>query len=280
MSEPKLPEEMPFTKLVREAEAAAVNQEAAANLKAQEEPGWVREPQPPQEKLSEAPLIKLMVEQESAVARDFAEGRITEEDYQSFRELSETKIEEFKTHLQDTGQEIVESFKEWVPDAKEAFAELQAKHPDLIEELESGHPKIGVVADTLDMAQVVIEPLVDKSLEGADELVGVIGTDLPTMAQDLVDARANMEGADKAEVADAQTRLDGVTTEWNEKFEQADTAIDAAREKLEADFDQFETAVDEMHARAEENPDAEVIMQIHEADLDEEIEEETGVVDA
>jgi ribosome-associated translation inhibitor RaiA len=280
MADLKTVEEMPFTKVVREAEEAAAKQQAEAEAKAQEIPGWVRDTPPAQEKMSEAPLIKLMVEQEAAVARDYAEGRITEADYQSFREMSETKIEEFRTHLEETGQDIGESFKEWAPGAKDAFADLQAKHPDLINELESGHPNLGVVADTLDTVQVVVEPLIEKSLDGADQLVEVIGTDLPNMAQDFVDARANMEGADKAEVADAQTRLDGVTTEWNEKIEAADVAIDAAREKLEADFDAFETVVDDMHAKAEADPDAEVIMQIHEADLDEEIEEETGVADA
>lgn len=278
MADTKL-EEMPFTKLVREAEEQAAKQEAEALAKAQEEPGWIRETPVPQERMGESPLIKLMVEQESAVARDFAEGRITEADYTAFRELSETKIEEFKEHLQDTGKDIVEGLEEWAPDAKEAGQHLMEKHPDLVDQFESGHPKLAVVADTLEMLEVT-EPLMQKVLDGADEMVEIIGSDLPSMAQDFVDARANMEGVDKAEVADAQTRLDGVTTEWNEKFEQADIAIDAAREKLEADFDAYETAVDELQAKAEANPDAEVIMQIHEADLDEEIEDETGIVEA
>ncbi len=279
MSETKLPEEMPFTKVVREAEESAARQQAEAEAKAQEIPGWVRETPPAQEKMSEAPLIKLMVEQEAAVARDYAEGRITEADYQSFRDMSEAKIEEFKTHLQETGQDIVESFKEWTPEAVEAINDLKEKHPDLVEEMESGHPKLAVVADTLETLEV-FEPLMEKGLDGADQLVEVIGTDLPSMAQDFVDARANMEGADQAEVADAQTRLETVTTEWDAKMEEADVAIDSARDKLEADFDVYSEKVDELQAQAEANPDAEVIMQIHEADLDEEIEEETGVTDA
>ncbi|MDZ4778313.1 MAG: hypothetical protein SGJ23_16140 [Alphaproteobacteria bacterium] len=279
MSETKLPEEMPFTKVVREAEESAARQQAEAEAKAQEIPGWVRETPPAQEKMSEAPLIKLMVEQEAAVARDYAEGRITEADYQSFRDMSEAKIEDFKTHLQETGQDIVESFKEWTPEAVEAINDLKEKHPDLVEEMESGHPKLAVVADTLETLEV-FEPLMEKGLDGADQLVEVIGTDLPSMAQDFVDARANMEGADQAEVADAQTRLETVTTEWDAKMEEADVAIDSARDKLEADFDVYSEKVDELQAQAEANPDAEVIMQIHEADLDEEIEEETGVTDA
>lgn len=279
MSEPKLPEEMPFTKLVREAEEQAVKQQAEADAKAAEVPGWVRETPPPQDKFSEAPLIKLMVEQEAAVARDYADGRITEADYQSFRDLSTGKIEELKTHLQETGQDLVASLEEWVPDAKEAGKELMEKHPDLAEQFESGHPKLAVVADTLEMLEVT-EPLVNKVLDGADEMIEVVGADLPNMAQELVDARANMEGSDKADVAEAQTRLDGATADWDEKFEKADIALDEARVKVEEGFDAYETAVDEMHAKAEANPDAEVIIQIHEADLDEEIEEETGVVDA
>jgi len=280
MAETKLADEMPFTKLVREAEEADAKQRAEAQAEAQEIPGWVRETPPQQENMSDAPLIKLMVEQEAAVARDYAEGRITEVDYQSFRDLSESRIEAFRTHLDETGQGIVESFKEWAPDAISAFEGLKEKHPDLVDELESGHPNLGVVADTLDTVQVIVEPLLEKSLDGADEVVDVIGTDLPNMAQDFVEARANMEGTDKAEVADAQARLDGVTADWEAKMEEADVSIDAAREKLESDFDAYEAAVDELHLKAEADPDAEVITQIHEAQIDDMIEEETGVTDA
>lgn len=280
MAETKHSDEMPFTKLVREAEEANAKQQAEAEAKAQEVPGWVREPSPAQEPLGEAPLIKLMVEQEAAVARDFAEGRITEADYQSFRELSETKIEEFQSHLQEKGESIVDGLKEWAPDAVGAIEQLKEKHPDFIDELDSGHPKLAVVADTLETVQAVVEPLAGQMIDGVDELVEVIGTDLPDLAQSFVDARKEMEGVDAAEVEAAQEKLDTVSAEWNAKFEEIDANLDVAREKMEADFDKFELAVDEMQAKAEANPDAEVITQIHEAQIDDVIEEETGIVDA
>jgi archaellum component FlaC len=288
MAEVQLPEEMPFTKLVREAEAqeAARQQEMQAKLDAEhaDTPGWVGRPdqakdQPPPEKLSESPLIQLMVEQEAGVARDHAAGKITDEDYQSFRDMSQGKIEEFQSHLQDAGKDIVEGLREWTGDAKQAFEHLKEEQPDLIKELESGHPKLEAVADTLEALEV-IHPLIDTALEGADEIVEVIGDDLPSMARDFVDARANMEGTDPAEIEGAQARLETVTADFDAKIDGAHDSIDAAREKIDADFEAYGEAVDQMHDYAAEHPDAEVRYQIHDAQIDDEIEEDTGVVDA
>jgi exonuclease VII small subunit len=287
MADTKVSDEMPFTKLVREAEAADAKMQAEQLAKYEAEhrdtPEWVgRPPQEPpaaQEKLTEAPLIKFMLEQDAAVARDHADGRISDADYQSYRELSETRIADVREHLQESGKDMVEGLREWAGDAKDTFEQLKEEHPDLVAELESGHPKLETVADTLEAIEVV-HPLLDTALDGVDQMVGVVGDDLPSMARDLVDARAQMEGVDSAEIEAAQAKLESVTSEFEAKIEDSHESIDAAREKIDADFEAFGDAVDQMHDYAEAHPDAEVIYQIHDAQIDEEIEEETGVVDA
>lgn len=286
MAEVQLPEEMPFTKLVREAEAAEVARLAKEHDRIEAEhantPGWVGKPeqtQPPAEKISESPLVQLMLEQEAAVARDHAAGKISDADYQSFRDMSSEKIEEFRGHIQEAGQDIGEGLREWVEDAKGAVDHLKEEQPELAKEWESGHPKLETVADTLEFIEVV-HPLIDTALEGADEMVGVIGADLPSMARDFVDARANMEGVDPAEIESAQARLETTTAEFDAKIETAHEAIGEAREKVDAEFETFGEAVDQLHDYAEAHPEAELHYQIHDAQIDDEIEEETGVVDA
>jgi exonuclease VII small subunit len=272
--------EMPFTKLVREAEALEAERLAKIESDHADTPGWVgRTDQPPPEKLSEAPLIQLMLEQEAAVQRDHESGRISDADYQSFRDMSSGKIAEMQAHLQDAGKDIGEGLREWVDDAKSAFEHLKEEQPDLVRELESGHPKVEAVADLLETAEV-FEPLIDTALDGADQIVDVVGTDLPSMARDFVEARATMEGVDPAEVEAAQAHLETAAAAFDAKIEAAHDGIDTARDKVEASFDALEEGVDRLHEIAEADPDAEIIYQIHDAQIDEEVEEETGVVDA
>lgn len=287
MADPKLPEEMPFTKLVREAEAAEVERLAKEHDRIEAEhantPGWVGKPeqtQTPQEKISDAPLVQFMMEQEAAVARDHAEGRISDADYQSFRDLGETRIGEFREHVQDAGKDMVEGLRDWVDgDLKNAAEHLKEEHPDLVAELESGHPKLETVADTLEAIEV-IKPGIDVALDGVDDIVEVIGNDLPSMARDFVDARAQMEGVDPAEIEAAQGKLEDVAGQFEAKIDETHEALDTARDKLDESFEAYGEAVDQMHDYAEAHPDAEVRYQIHDAQIDEEIEEETGVVDA
>lgn len=287
MADPKLPEEMPFTKLVREAEAQEAERLAKEHERIEaghaDTPGWVGKPeqtQPPAEKLSDAPLVQFMMEQEAAVARDHAEGRISDADYQSFRELGETRIGEFREHVQDAGKDMVEGLREWVDgDLKNAAEHLKEEHPELIAELESGHPKLETVADTLE-AMEVIKPGIDVALDGVDEIVEVIGTDMPSMARDFVDARAQMEGVDPAEIEAAQGKLEDVSGQFEAKIDETHEALDTARDKIDESFEAYSEAVDQMHDYAEAHPDAEVRYQIHDAQIDDEIEEETGVVDA
>lgn len=279
--------EMPFAKLVREAEVAEAERLAKEHDRIEAEhantPGWVGKPeqnQPPAEKLSDAPLVQFMLEQEAAVARDHAEGRISDADYQSFRDMTETRIGEVREHLQDAGKDMVEGIREWGNgDLKDAVEHLKEEQPNLVAELESGHPKLEAVADTLDLIGA-IKPVIDVALDGVDEIVEVVGDDMPSMARDFVDARARMEGVDPAEIEAAQGKLETVAGAFEAKIEEAHDALGAAHEKIDAEFETFGEAVDQMHDYAEAHPDVEVHTQIHDAQIDEEIEEETGVVDA
>lgn len=284
---PQQSTEMPFAHLVREAEAAEAERLAKEHDRIEAEhantPGWVGKPeqnQPPAEKISDAPLVQFMLEQEAAVARDHAEGRISDADYQSFRDMTETRIGEFREHMQDAGKDMVEGLREWVDgDLRSAAEHLKEEHPELVAELESGHPKLETVADTLEAIEAV-KPAIDVVFDGVDGMVDVVGDDMPSMARDFVDARAQMEGVDPAEIEAAQGRLEEVSGAFEAKIDEAHESIDAARDKMDENFEAYGEAVDQMHDYAEAHPDAEVRYQIHDAQIDEEIEEETGVVDA
>jgi hypothetical protein len=254
--------------------------------------------------------LQFIIDQEAAVQRDFDSGRISQADYDSFRELSTERVEEIRAEV---GVEV----DEYVADVKETlepridelkgeldhFKEMTDPHRDQMEELNalasSGQLDAGDVP--LGLAADVIEPSLDVAETGVDmmdDVTGLVGEHLPEIvdvavdnsqetAHAFIDARANMEGVDQAEISAAREQLgaldagldeqmDTFNKEFDGAMERADDYYDWQREQIDEGRDQ----VDAIRDYVEEHPDATVEDYPGRVEQPVDSEEDMGIADA
>jgi ElaB/YqjD/DUF883 family membrane-anchored ribosome-binding protein len=252
---------MPFTKFVMEAEAK-----------------WAKEhPEDKNTPLSQTEIGKVIFEQEAKVASDHAAGLVSDDEYASFRALSESRIESIKAHVQEVG----DAMTSWKVDAVENFKDFKAEHPEIMADMNNPNPSIGTIATGFDVMVETIDPMIDPMVDMVGGMVDVVTTDLGDTAQDFIDARADMENANSDDIEASRVKVEAVRETLDADVAKAHDALDAFADGV---HDALPAASDALHSYADSHPDSHVNdvspAAISDPQLIEEMQQETGITEA
>ncbi len=256
---------MPFTTFVQESEAK-----------------WAKEhPEDKNTPLSQTEIGKVIFEQEAKVASDHAAGLISDEEYASFRSLSESRVESIRAHVQEVGEEFGDAITSWKGDVVEHFQDFKAEHPEIIADANNPNPSIGTVATSFDLVVEVIDPIIDPTVGMIGGLVDVVTTDLGDTAQDFIDARADMQNADANEIDASRVKVEAVRETLDADADKVHEALDAFADRV---HDELPAASEALHSYAESHPDSHVNdvspAAISDPHMLEQMHQETGITEA
>lgn len=241
---------------------------------------WIKD-HPEAAKEPIAPLVQLMLDQEAATAKDFAEGRISKEEYDGFTAKSQAALDDFRAEMHEAGLELVENFKDWAHDTKDEFDNLKQDHPEAIQALESGHVTAADGAVAVEFLVNIAEPLVDTALDSVDVVIDHVDTGLSDAAAALVEARNSLPSVDETERDANLARLDAAQGDWHDSMGKAHDSVAAAHDKVSDDFGKAHDGVDAFHGYADEHPDVVLIDQTIDApDVRQQINQESDFADA
>lgn len=234
--------DMPFTKFVTEAEAR-----------------WAKEhPDAPAAGLSTSEIGKLILDQEAQIAEGHAAGRISDADFQSFRDASQQRLDEFRDEVTQSFHDIADDAKPMVEDMVANWQDYAATHPEAAAAMSHEEHVVVSLSDVADAAQLVIDTgrdVVPGVLGIVDGLVETVGTGLSDAATGVVEARLDADpAAGEAVMAQLETARDGVARD----VDQVHHGIEDANDQFSVAADQADEAIQGMRDYAAEHPDAHV----------------------
>lgn len=230
---------MPFTHFVNESEAVFAREHPEAKVTA----------------FADTDIGKVILEQESKVASDYASGRISGEDYAAFRELGESRVESLKAHMQEVGEEWGGEIESWKHDAVASWQDFKAEHPDVMADLQTGNPSVVSAASLVDVVVQVVDPLVDPMVDGVHGILDAAREELGDTAQDFVEARAEQRGLDSDEIESSRVKVDLARETLDADVEKGHAAMDAFRDEAHHNI---EAVSDGIHSYAESHPDSQL----------------------
>jgi hypothetical protein len=221
---------MPFTAFVMERQAEY----------AKEHPGapWTR--------FEDLPIGQTTIALEAKVATDFATGRISAEDFERFRDLSEARAESLRTHLDETGREVSDALGSWRDDAVSTLRENGEAHRGDTVDVTSGNPTLASAAESINLVVNVVEPSVDLMADGAHTFVEVVHGELAETVRQFDEARGAQQGLNPGEVAWTHVKVEAVRDDYTENVTKAQGEIETWREQMHDTGAKLERAADEL----------------------------------
>ena len=213
------------------------------------------------------PIAQYIIDQETAVARDFLEGKISEAEFNNFKELSEARIESMGERLEAEMDELGEDADVWIKEFGGELVKLEKEHGaeigKLAEKLESGDLKasdvsLHLAADMMGTVFEGVDKLNDMLPPHVHDLFEVVETEILETAHDMVDAREELSSADEHNLDRDREVLEEIEPIVEAEFDQAHEEVDEHFERQDADIERAQEAIDVAKEHAELNPDISV----------------------
>ncbi len=263
---------MPYTTMILENEAAAANEYPDAQTE------------------DRHPLAQFIIDQETAVARDYIEGRISETEFAAFKETSQARLDELGDRVETELDELEEEGESWAEDYGKSVDAFVAEHKGEVDRLEevantreltSSDVSLHLVADYLGTTVDGVDKLLEKLPPHLHDVIDVIESETLESAHELVDARAELSSADAHDIDGERETLEAIEPTFEAEIDEVHEEIDASFERMDQAFEVVQGEIDVAKEHAEMNPDATVehfpYKITDDYDAIDEMEQETGI---
>ncbi len=265
---------MPFTTMILEAEA-----EERAN--------------PEVEAQSRSELAQFIIDQETAVARDYHAGLISREEFDSYKADAQdrfdnmvdkisTEVEEFGDEVEDWGEDFEVSVKDFAGEHDKEITSIVdlAKTRDV----EAKDVSLHLMADAMGLGVNGVDDLLERVPPHLHDIVEAIGDETIGVAHHLLEAREGLSSADEHDFSGDEARLETIEPVFEAQIDSVHEDIDEDFERIDNDLGIVQDYVEAAQDHGELNPELTVehmpYRTTEDYDLPEEIEDETGITDA
>ncbi len=213
------------------------------------------------------PLAQFIIDQETAVAQDYAAGNISEAEFNEFKALSESRMEAMQDSLEKEIDELAEDGEDWVKDFSAEFEKLGVEHKGEFDDLIATAKERGLEAS--DISLHLAADYLGTTFEGVDKLcemlpphihdvVDVIETETLDTAHAFLDAREELESADEHNLDGERAELETIQPTFEAEIDDAHEAIDDAFEEIDVEIEDAKEFANTAREHAEMNPDTTV----------------------
>ena len=262
---------MPFTTTLLESEAE-VNAEEGSRIERHD-------------------LMQFIIDQETAVAKDYLNGDISEQEFNDFKEFSENRLESVQEAIGKEIEELEEDGEEWQSDfvsSLEAFGKehgqevLQLVEISKERDLEANDLSLHLISDVMKVGVDGIDELYEILPPHLHDIVNVFEEQVLETAHDMVDARAELSSADEHNLDRDRAELEAIEPTVEAEFDELHEAIDTEFERIDVEIGHAQEFIDTAREHAELDPETTVehmpYQTIEDYDLMEQTEDETGGV--
>lgn len=234
-------------------------------------------------------LMQFIIDQETAVAKDYLNGDISEQEFNDFKEFSENRLESLQEAIGKEVEELEESGEEWQSDfvsSLEAFGkEHNSEVLQLVEiskerDLEASDLSLHLISDAMKVGVDGIDQLYEILPPHLHDIVDVLEVEVLETAHDMVDARAELSSADEHNLDGDRAELEAIEPTVEAEFDAVHESIDTDFERIDVEIERAKEFVDTAQEHAELDPETTVehmpYQTIEDYDLMEQTEEETG----
>ena len=235
------------------------------------------------------PLAQFIIDQETAVAQDYAAGKISEAEFSAFKEMSQERIDSMGERLEEEFDELTEDaepvVQEFVKDLEQVGEDHKVELSDLAAkvkegQLEASDISLNLAADYLGTTFEGVDKVFELMPPHLHDLVDVIETETLDTAHAMVDAREDMESAQEHNLDGERAELDAIQPTFEAEIDDVHEAIDDSFEKMDVEIEEAKDFADTAREHAERDPDTTAEhfpYQITEDyDATDQMEEETG----
>ena len=239
------------------------------------------------------PLSQFLIDQETAVVRDFIEGRITEEEFESFKEMSAQKLEDLRDRAETEFDELDEDLGDWEADLEvniQAFGEEHGTEiKDIVDaskvrELTADDLSLHMTSDLLALGVNALDGALEKMPPHIHDLVNVVEEESLGAAHAMLEARGELSSADEHNLDGQRDRLEEIEPTFEAEVEEVHEAVDDAFEKIDKDLEKAQDSIATAQEHAERDPGTTAehypYQTIEDQKLTEQIEDESGFTDA
>ena len=280
-SSPELAPNMWFTEYGMPYTTAILKGEAESNRENPEQRGEERHP-----------VSQFLMDQETAVARDYHDGKITKEEFESFKELSAQKLESLQDRVETETDELDEDLEDWENDLGvevKAFADEHGKElGDIVDvakvrELSPDDLSLHMTSDLLGMSIDALDGVLERLPPHIHDVIDVVEEESLDAAHALLDARGELSSADEHNLETQRERLEEIEPAFEAEIDDVHEAVDTGFERIDKDLEIVQDEISIAQEHGERNPDTTIehapYKTIEDQQLNKEIEDASGTLD-
>lgn len=247
----------------------------------------------PDQPVERPAMVQFIMDQESAVATDFTEGRISEKEFNDFKELSQERADATREGIRDAFEPFVEDINSWKDETSSSIGSFMEEHGAEAEKLAKVSDEqavtrfevsLGLAADTLGLTVESADALLERLPPHLHDIMNSLEEGVNGSAHDLLAARGELGSAGEHDLDAESDRLEILAPAFEAEFEAARESMDVAFERIDQQFDDARDVVDAIRDYADAHPDVtiEVVVErtIEDPNLEDRIEDDTGVTSA
>lgn len=238
-------------------------------------------------------LAQFIIDQETAVARDYHDGKISEAEFNAFKERSQemldasiekfdTEIEEFEDDVSDWGDDFEVSVNAFSDEHKVEIKELT----DLAktDEIEGKDISLHLLGDAMALTVDGVDDLLERVPPHLHDVVNVVRDETLGNARELMEARGELSSADEHDLSRDEEKLEAIEPVFEADVEDTHEAIDDEFERIDNAISDVQDYVGDVQEHGERNPELNVehmpTRHVDDYDLPEQIEDDTGITEA
>ena len=280
-SRPELATNMWFTEYGMPYTTAILQGEAESNREYPEQRGEERHP-----------ISQFLMDQETAVARDYHDGKITKEEFESFKELSAQKLESLQDRVETETDELDEDLEDWENELGvevTAFANEHGKElVDIVDvskvrELSADDLSLHMTSDLLGMGINALDGVLERLPPHIHDVLDVVEEESLDAAHALLDARGELSSADEHNLESQRERLEEIEPAYEAEIDDVHEAVDTGFERIDKDLEKVQDEISIAQAHGERDPDTTIehmpYKTIDDQQLNDEIEDASGTLD-
>lgn len=237
-------------------------------------------------------LAQFIIDQETAVARDFHDGKISQSEFDAFKEKSQEmldtsiekfdkEIEEFEDDVSDWGDDFEVSVNAFSDEHKVEIKELT----DLAktDEIEGKDISLHLLGDAMALTVDGVDDLLERVPPHLHDVVNVVRDETLGNARELMEARGELSSAEEHDFSRDEEKLDTIEPVFEADIEDTHEAIDDGFERIDNAISDVQDYVGDVQEHGERNPELNVehmpTRHVDDYDLPEQIEDDTGIAE-
>ncbi|MFK7912271.1 MAG: hypothetical protein AB8B93_00025 [Pseudomonadales bacterium] len=239
------------------------------------------------------PVSQFLIDQETAVVRDFIDGKISQEEFDAFKELSAQKLESLQDRIEIEADELSEDFEDWEEDLGvevQAFAKEHGTEISNIvdvakaRELSADDLSLHMASDLLGLGVNALDGALEKLPPHIHDIIDVVESESLDAAHAMLDARGELSSADEHNLAGQRERLEEIEPAFEAEVDEIHEAIDDGFGRVDKDLEKVQDSIATAQEHGERDPGTTIehfpYKTIEDQQLNEEVEDASGVTDA